>query len=144
MLGGAAFSCLLMLKHLFLALAPLYFVYLLRGFCCSCRRCPGLASAENHPQNDPQNDLQNDPQNDLQIDPRNDPQHQEVRPAGVTSTRLLGLENLSLAKVAALGGVVVGVFGVVLGPLCVSGGFGVAACERQMLQLGRRLFPFGR
>ncbi|CAN0592159.1 unnamed protein product, partial [Ectocarpus sp. 12 AP-2014] len=31
--GGATFACLLMLKHLFLALAPLYFVYLLRSYC---------------------------------------------------------------------------------------------------------------
>lgn len=32
-MGAAAFSALLMLKHLYLCLAPVYFVYLLFGYC---------------------------------------------------------------------------------------------------------------
>lgn len=34
LLGGMAFASLLMLKHLFLSLAPIYFVYLFRSYCC--------------------------------------------------------------------------------------------------------------
>lgn len=143
MLGGATFSCLLMLKHLFLALAPLFFVYLLRGYCCC--RSPDLASVEIDPRSDPQTDPRFDPQRDPRNDSRNDPRDEDIKRGGVMgSSRLLGLERLSLEKVAALGGVVVGVFGVVLGPLCFSDGFSIAGCERQMVQLGRRLFPFGR
>ena len=33
LLGGACFACLLVLKHLYVFAAPLYFVYLLNGFC---------------------------------------------------------------------------------------------------------------
>lgn len=35
LVGGVLFACLLMFKHLFLSLAPAYFVYLLRHYCFS-------------------------------------------------------------------------------------------------------------
>ncbi|CAM9362372.1 unnamed protein product [Scytosiphon promiscuus] len=47
--GGATFACLLMLKHLFLTLAPLYFVYLLRSYCYRSTVCTSSSGSSSAP-----------------------------------------------------------------------------------------------
>jgi alpha-1,3-glucosyltransferase len=94
-LGGGLFATLLMMKHLFLALAPLVFVYLLAAYCLQ----PSLTT--------------------------------------------------SVARIAQLGGVVLGVFAVALGPFALTTGPADNATEyagavSALRQIASRLFPFGR
>ncbi|CAM9786846.1 unnamed protein product [Ectocarpus sp. 13 AM-2016] len=147
--GGATFACLLMLKHLFLALAPLYFVYLLRSYCCGASsqqlskgvggsgdvRSGGESSVGDASQPPDRGD-------------RNNPQravpsvsHEQVQ---AVSREEAPLARLSWKRLASLGSAVLVVFGSVLGPLCVSDGWTKDACLKQFAQLGIRLFPFGR
>lgn len=159
--GGAAFACLLMLKHLFLALAPLYFVYLLRSYCC-CWSCESAQSqtdgaiahdaggggrvgkpckGKKIPQT-PSPGGDNDPQpTSTASGPRaleRAVQHGGTRTAGTMTMRI------SWARLLSLGSVVLCVFASALGPLCVSEGMTREACLKQLGQLGVRLFPFGR
>ncbi|CBJ33171.1 Dolichyl-P-Glc:Glc1Man9GlcNAc2-PP-dolichyl glucosyltransferase ALG8, family GT57 [Ectocarpus siliculosus] len=147
--GGATFAGLLMLKHLFLALAPLYFVYLLRSYCCGASaqqlskgvggsgdvRRGGESSvgeASQPPERGDRKDLQ-----------RAVPSvsHEQVQ---AVSREDAPLARLSWKRLASLGSAVLFVFGSVLGPLCVSDGWTKDACLKQLGQLGVRLFPFGR
>lgn len=62
--------------------------------------------------------------------------------------RLRGIETkhavLLVKRLVSLGSIVLFVFGLALGPLCVSAGWTKEACARQLNQLAVRLFPFGR
>lgn len=159
LLGGATFACLLMLKHLFLALAPLYFVYLLRSY-CHCCRCEsaqarpddaiahdgGGVSVDKHskgkkiPQT-PSPGGDSDPQ---QASTSSGPRALEdaVQHGGTRTARTM--MRISWTRLLSLGSVVMCVFGSALGPLCVSDGLTKEACLKQLGQLGVRLFPFGR
>lgn len=146
LLGGATFACLLMLKHLFLSLAPLYFVYLLRSYCLRSgpngkRACRGVGSggsggSKGHhltPAGQAREEI-HDELHDHEVSAR---YQQEEKPA---ARQLL----LCWRRLASLGGVVLCVFAAALGPVCVSDGWTKEACLRQMGQVGARLFPFGR
>ncbi len=137
LLGGATFACLLMLKHLFLSLAPLYFVYLLRSYCYCLRAglngkraCGGVASGGS---GGSEGDHLSPGQAREQV-------HDELREERPAARQLL----LCWRRLASLGGVVLCVFGAALGPVCASDGWTKEACLRQMGQVGGRLFPFGR
>lgn len=60
------------------------------------------------------------------------------------AVEMTGPVRLSVKRLTALGSVVLCVFGSALGPLCVSAGWTKDACATQLIQLGVRLFPFGR
>lgn len=163
LLGGATFACLLMLKHLFLALAPLYFVYLLRSYCCChCERAQARADdAIMHDGGDrvgvsgggggkrskgriirktPSRGGHKDPQQASLASAsgvlEHSAQHEGARTAVMT--------RLSWTRFVSLGFVVLCVFGSVLAPVCMSDGLTKEACLKQLGQLGVRLFPFGR
>lgn len=167
-MGGATFACLLMLKHLFLALAPLYFVYLLRSYCCCCESVHGRTDDElgydsgdrvrvsggggggdggakrsqgNLRQETPSPRGHNDPQQASSTSVSRASEHAS-RHEGERTARIP--PRLSWTRLVYLGSIVLCVFGSVLGPLCVSDGLAKDACLKQLGQLGVRLFPFGR
>lgn len=150
--GGATFACLLMLKHLFLSLAPLYFVYLLRHYCFE-RGTPagtkatfvksyhssGLRGGGDSKGNVSALGVHAD----RQPEPHSDSRSQgEAAEAAQLQGEQAG--RFSLKRLASLGAVVVCVFLSALGPQCVSAGWTKEACLRQLNQLAVRLFPFGR
>ncbi|CAM9151826.1 unnamed protein product, partial [Ectocarpus fasciculatus] len=147
--GGATFACLLMLKHLFLALAPLYFVYLLRSYCCGASAQQlskgvggsgdvgrGGGSSVGEASRTPRRGDRKNPQRAVPS-----VSHEQAR---AVSREEAPSVRLSWKRLASLGSAVLFVFGSVLGPLCVSDGWTKDACLKQLGQLGVRLFPFGR
>lgn len=165
LLGGAIFACLLMLKHLFLSLAPLYFVYLLRSYCCQSvparsegdgvnnntlgsKKEDGVSPAPSggvckQTQAVPPSALKLGAVDGAALSPK-DTGFVHDQEAEQNEAMSAGLMGLSLTRLAALGSVVLCVFGLALGPLCVSAGWAKQACITQLGQLGVRLFPFGR
>lgn len=165
LLGGATFACLLMLKHLFLALAPLYFVYLFRSYCYdivvltqttgdtarprdACSSNSGttkgyVQGVYNTSKARPRGGRDKD----RNIATAAGGKHTEGVPLfqeAMCAAGKTGPVRLSVKRLTALGSVVLCVFGSALGPLCVSAGWTKDACARQLIQLGVRLFPFGR
>ena len=162
--GGAAFACLLMLKHLFLSLAPLYFVHLLRHYCFETRTPttarpsrteeaedtaeprgnggPGTGSGRSGGVEDSKGPSSRAPALRALHDRRSS------KGGAVEAAHLRGehaaAADFSLKRLVSLGAVVMGVFVSTLGPLCVSDGWTREACLRQLGQLATRLFPFGR
>lgn len=129
--GGATFACLLMLKHLFLTLAPLYFVYLLRSYCCRASVSASSISKSHAAQQPRAGGWRHDTTQKGQGEEIafRDGEHATV---------------MSWKRLVSLGSAVLCVFGSAVGPLCVSDGWTTEACLRQLGQLGVRLFPFGR
>ncbi|CAM9120050.1 unnamed protein product [Discosporangium mesarthrocarpum] len=136
-LGGMVFAALLMLKHLFLALAPLYFIYLLRKYCyMGSGGYMGSGSYIGRHTGSPGG-------------------------GPMAGAREHGgfFPSLLWRRLLALGSVVLAVFALALVPLCLSGSggggegdpwgatdMGSAAdrCRTQLGQIAVRLFPFGR
>ena len=159
MLGAAAFASLLMLKHLFLSLAPLYFVFLLRGYCCDMTRVTNASSSSRGRRISKESDGLGETSQGSETNPSRLPgapppsrvvgaerSGSARRPEEVSRPRGIGGKSVVLffRRLAALGTVVLVVFGAALGPLCVSEGWTGGACARQLGQLAVRLFPFGR
>eukprot|EP00903_Cladosiphon_okamuranus_P012361 g11588.t2 len=162
--GGATFASLLMLKHLFLSLAPLYFVHLLRHFCFE-RGTPARSRAEPRdvePRGDGGSgtgggglggaeDSKDSGSLTLVRGTRSE-RHQGPRSVSCSGWGVAEVEQqqgehaarFSLKRLISLGAVVVCVFLATLGPQCVSDGWTTEACLRQLEQLAARLFPFGR
>lgn len=163
-----------MLKHLFLALAPLYFVYLLRSYCCCCS-APHLQQTEGNgveggggsggSMGDGVDDDSSGMDGAFRAQGRGvrttkegseapsttEPEPKEEMtcatgfPHNRESVQRGGVqEQLCFKRLGALGSVVLCVFLSAVGPLCVSGGWAQEACVKQLEQLGTRLFPFGR
>ncbi|CAB1107431.1 unnamed protein product [Ectocarpus sp. CCAP 1310/34] len=144
--GGATFACLLMLKHLFLALAPLYFVYLLRSYCCgaSAQQLSKGVGGSGDVRRGGESSMGEAYHPPERVDRKN-PQravpsvsHEQVQ---AVSREEAPLARLSWKRLASLGSAVLVVFGSVLGPLCVSDGWTKDACWKQLGQLVVRLFP---
>ncbi|GIL50499.1 hypothetical protein Vafri_6640 [Volvox africanus] len=114
LLSGLLFAALLNLKHLFLYAAPVYFVYLLRHYCCEGTVLgPACAEAESGARSSTG----------------------KGSSKGSSSTRKgFGLGRV-VVRLALLGAGVLAVFGVSFGPFIMM---------QQMPQVLRRLFPFGR
>lgn len=158
--GGATFACLLMLKHLFLSLAPLYFVHLLGHYCfeggtparprtetdivpCgdggSGAGSGGLGGVEGSKGSDSRTSAGETRSESRSVScGRGGVVAQAAQPQGEQAARFL------LKRLVSLGVVVVCVFLTSLGPQCVSDGWTTEACLRQLGQLAVRLFPFGR
>lgn len=154
--GGATFACLLMLKHLFLSLAPLYFVYLLRHYCIERGTALHLIPQDGGGSDVPVGSvvLSGDGDSEGKTSARGMPGERQPGPpsasrskeeAGVAA-QLRGehAARLSWKRLASQGSVVLCVFLSALGPLCVSDGWAREACLRMLNQLAVRLFPFGR
>eukprot|EP00752_Nemacystus_decipiens_P002051 g1964.t1 len=152
--GGAAFACLLMLKHLFLSLAPLYFVYLLRHFCferstTARTETKGLQPRDRDAFGTIRGVGGGTGSKGRQVHsdrPHGAPSSSRSQGELAEAAPLQGehAERFSFKRLVSLGAVVLGVFLSALGPQCVSGGWTKEACLRQLNQLAVRLFPFGR
>ena len=150
--GGATFACLLMLKHLFLSLAPLYFVYLLRHYCFETTTPVRTETklVESHDSSGTRGGGHSKGcvsalgvHADRQPEPHSGSRSQGDA-AGVAELRGEHAARFCLKRLASLGAVVVCVFLSALGPQCVSDGWTKEACLGQLNQLAVRLFPFGR
>lgn len=162
--GGATFACLLMLKHLFLSLAPLYFVHLLRHYCFEGRTPPRpRAPTEDVEPHDSDGsgfssgELSGGGNSKGKVSARGTHPNRQRRglrfasrspgeAAEAAQPQLQGEQagRFSWKRLVSLGGVVLSVFLSALGPQCVSDGWTKEACVRQLNQLAVRLFPFGR
>ncbi|KAG5188221.1 ALG6, ALG8 glycosyltransferase family-domain-containing protein [Tribonema minus] len=122
--SGLVFAALLMMKHLYACLAPLYFVYLLKGYCLGAHD----AAARN-----------------VTVGVTAAVTDATARTGTMPAVRSKRPVLRFLQRLMLLGGGVVSIFAVSLGSICWEGGpLSGAQCLQQMRQLASRLFPFGR